>query len=115
MIQALPELLETDYNATISRILPKIQQELPNSSTEFHIATSNIFKLLFEMKLSINLLRPILQGIDSKDPIIANAWIETLLVIIPNLNHPSLLNEVSINMIFQVIFQHYFEVYNKYS
>lgn len=96
VIQALPELLETDYSATIARILPKIQQELPNSSTEFHIATSNIFKLLFEMKLSINLLRPVLQGIDSKDPIIANAWIETLLVVIPNLSQPMLLNEVSI-------------------
>lgn len=94
MIQALPELLETDHNATIARILPKIQQELPNSSTEFHIATSNIFKLLFDMKLSINLLRPVLQGIDSKDPIIANAWIETLLAVIPNLSQLMISNDV---------------------
>lgn len=55
-----------------------------------------MFKLLFEMKLSINLLRPVLQGIDSKDPIISTAWIETLLAIIPNLSHSSLLDEVNI-------------------
>lgn len=96
MIEALPELLETDHNATIARIIPKIQQELPNSSSEFHIATSNIFKLLFDMKLSINLLRPVLQGIESRDPIIANAWIDTLLAVIQNLSQFTLMNEVMV-------------------
>lgn len=96
VIQAIPELLETDHNATIARIIPKIQQELPNSSSEFHIAASNIFKLLFDMKLSINLMRPVLQGIESKDPIIASAWIETLLVVIKNLPQYTIMNEVII-------------------
>lgn len=96
----MPDLLETDHNATIARILPKIQQELPNSSTEFHIATSNLFKLLFQMNLPINLLRPVLQGIDNKDPIIANAWIDTLLSVIPNLSYHMVMNEVNTKKVY---------------
>ncbi|XP_023021744.2 serine/threonine-protein phosphatase 4 regulatory subunit 4 isoform X2 [Leptinotarsa decemlineata] len=94
VIQALPDLLQTDNNATISRIIPKIQQELPNSSSEFHLVTSKIFKLLIEMKLNLNLMRPVLQGIESKDPIVSNAWIETLLAVIHCLAEPPLKNDV---------------------
>ncbi|KAJ8938537.1 hypothetical protein NQ318_016907 [Aromia moschata] len=94
VIQALPQLLQTDNNATVQRIIPKIQQELPNSSSEFHIVTSKIFKLLTEMNLPINLLRPMLQGIESKDPIVCNAWIDTLLAVIPTLPDSAVRNEV---------------------
>lgn len=86
--------MKTEHNATVSRIIPKIQQELPNSSSEFHIATSNIFQLLFEFKLSVNLLKPVLQGIENKDPIIANAWIDTLLVVLKHLEQSTILAEV---------------------
>lgn len=54
-----------------------------------------MFKLLFDMQLSVNLLRPVLQGIESKDPIIANAWIDTLLSVIQNLSQLTLTNEVT--------------------
>ncbi|CAH1119724.1 unnamed protein product [Phaedon cochleariae] len=94
VIQALPDLLQTDNNATISRIIPKIQQELPSSSSEFHLVTSKIFKVLIEMKLNLNLMRPVLQGIESKDPIVSNAWIETLLAVIPSLSDGVLKNDV---------------------
>ncbi|KAG5882164.1 hypothetical protein JTB14_002888 [Gonioctena quinquepunctata] len=94
VIQALPDLLQTDNNATINRIIPKIQQELPNSSSEFHLVTSKIFKLLIEMNLNLNLLRPVLQGIESKDPIISNAWIDTLLSVIQNLSESLLKSDV---------------------
>ncbi|KAJ8980634.1 hypothetical protein NQ317_011710 [Molorchus minor] len=94
VIQALPHLLQTDNNATISRIIPKIQQELPTSSSEFHIVTSKVFKLLIEKNVPINLLRPVLQGIESKDAIVSNAWIDTLLAVIPNLPETSVKNDV---------------------
>ncbi|KAJ8919708.1 hypothetical protein NQ315_006236 [Exocentrus adspersus] len=94
VIQALPSLLATDNNGTITRILPKIQQELPTSSSEFHIVTSKIFKILIQMNLPINLLRPVLQGIESKDPMVSGAWIETLLEVILFLSDVSIKREV---------------------
>nr|CAH7758066.1 unnamed protein product [Callosobruchus chinensis] len=94
VVQALPDLLLTDRNATVQRIIPKIQQELPNSSSEFHIAASKIFKVLVEMNLNLNLLRPILQGIESRDLIVSNAWLETLLSVIILLNEATVRSEV---------------------
>ncbi|XP_018567757.1 serine/threonine-protein phosphatase 4 regulatory subunit 4 isoform X2 [Anoplophora glabripennis] len=94
VIQALPSLLQSDNNGTITRILPKIQQELPTSSSEFHLVTSKIFRNLIQMNLSVNLLRPVLQGIESKDPLVSNAWIETLLSVILNLSDTSIKREV---------------------
>lgn len=95
IIQALPTLLQTDRNGTVSRILPKIQQELPiNSSSEFHLVTSKMFTVLIEMKLDMNLMRPVFQGIDSKDPIVASAWSETLLEVINCLTEHMLRTEV---------------------
>ncbi|XP_063920691.1 serine/threonine-protein phosphatase 4 regulatory subunit 4-like isoform X2 [Zophobas morio] len=67
----------------MTRIVPKIQQELPKSSCEFHIATSKIFKLLIEKQLPLNLTAAVIQGTESKDPVVSNAWIETLLAVIP--------------------------------
>ncbi|XP_057661531.1 serine/threonine-protein phosphatase 4 regulatory subunit 4-like isoform X2 [Diorhabda carinulata] len=95
VIQALPTLLQTDRNGTVTRILPKIQQELPvNSSSEFHLVTSRMFKVLIEMKLDMNLMRPVFQGIDSKDPIVASAWSETLLEVIKCLSDIMLRTDV---------------------
>lgn len=83
VIQALPQLLQYDPNGTLTRIVPKIQQELPKSSCEFHLATSKIFKLLIEKQLPLNLTGAVIQGTESKDPVVSNAWIETLLAVIP--------------------------------
>lgn len=82
----MPQLLQYDPNGTLTRIVPKIQQELPKSSCEFHIATSKIFKLLIEKQLPLNLTVAVMQGTESKDPVVANAWTETLLSVIPVLS-----------------------------
>ncbi|CAH1113299.1 unnamed protein product [Psylliodes chrysocephalus] len=95
VIQNLPNLLKADHNGTVSRIIPKIQQELPvNSSLEFQLISSKIFKILIEMKLDMNLLRPVFQGIESKDPMVANAWNETLLGVITFLTEDAIKIEV---------------------
>ncbi|CAG9855810.1 unnamed protein product [Phyllotreta striolata] len=95
VIQNLPNLLNDDYNGTLTRIIPKIQQELPmTSSIEFHLITSKIYKVLIEMKLDINLLKIVLQGIESKDPIVAGAWNETLVETITFLSEAAVKNEV---------------------
>ncbi|EEZ99847.2 hypothetical protein TcasGA2_TC002629 [Tribolium castaneum] len=85
VIQALPQILQYDPNGTLTRLVPKIQQELPKSSCEFHIATSKIFKLLIEKQLPLNLTGAVIQGTESKDPVVSNAWTETLLAVIPTL------------------------------
>lgn len=48
-----------------------------------------------ERKIPVNLLHVVLQGIDSRDPIIANAWLDTLVKVIPTLTDVQIKNEVS--------------------
>lgn len=47
------------------------------------------------MKLDMNLLRPVFQGIESKDPMVANAWNETLLGVITFLTEDAIKIEAS--------------------
>ncbi|XP_071050484.1 serine/threonine-protein phosphatase 4 regulatory subunit 4-like isoform X2 [Onthophagus taurus] len=85
IIQTLPQLVKIDQQATFTRIVPKIQQELPKASAEFQITTSQIFRVLIERKVPINLLSAVIQGVDSKDPLVSSAWMDTLLAVTPYL------------------------------
>lgn len=71
--------MKCDANATCTRIIPKIQQELPVSSCEFHIAASRSFKYIIEKHLPVNVIPNILQGLELRDPIVVNAWLEVLI------------------------------------
>ncbi|XP_076674641.1 serine/threonine-protein phosphatase 4 regulatory subunit 4 isoform X2 [Andrena cerasifolii] len=72
----------------MSRVVPKMQQSLANASTEFHLAASTTFKTILEQKLvshsifSQTFLQSILSSIESRDPVICHAWLETLLDVI---------------------------------
>ncbi|KAL1517631.1 hypothetical protein ABEB36_001369 [Hypothenemus hampei] len=94
VIGSLPELLKYDQKGTVSKIIPKIQQELPNASSEFNLAVSKMFSVLIHMDIPVNLTPQILQGIENRDPIIANAWMETLLAVISVLKGPVIKNEI---------------------
>ncbi|KAL3285403.1 hypothetical protein HHI36_019507 [Cryptolaemus montrouzieri] len=94
IVQNLPQLYQFEPNATVNRILPKIQQELPGSSSEFNIAAARIFQTLIQKKVPVNLLSSILQGIDSRDPLVATTWIETLLEVINHLSEIQIRSDV---------------------
>ncbi|XP_012521535.1 serine/threonine-protein phosphatase 4 regulatory subunit 4 isoform X4 [Monomorium pharaonis] len=88
VIQSLPSLLATDSQSCMSRVVPKMQQSLATASTEFHIAASSTFKTILEQKLvshnvfSQTFLQSILNSLESRDPVICHAWLETLLDVI---------------------------------
>lgn len=85
MVENLPELMKFDPNETFNKILPKIQHELTHSSAEFHIATSKIFQVLIESHFKTddgNVIATVLQGLNSKDPVVSSAWLETLLEVL---------------------------------
>ncbi|XP_050464372.1 serine/threonine-protein phosphatase 4 regulatory subunit 4-like isoform X4 [Cataglyphis hispanica] len=88
VIQSLPSLLATDTQSCMSRVVPKMQQSLATASTEFHIAASSTFKTILEQKLvshnvfSQTFLQSILNSLESRDPVISRAWLETLLDVI---------------------------------
>ncbi|KAL6447163.1 hypothetical protein ACFW04_001463 [Cataglyphis niger] len=88
VIQSLPSLLATDTQSCMSRVVPKMQQSLATASTEFHIAASSTFKTILEQKLvshnvfSQTFLQSILNSLESRDPVICRAWLETLLDVI---------------------------------
>ncbi|KAG5314651.1 PP4R4 phosphatase, partial [Pseudoatta argentina] len=88
VIQSLPSLLATDIQSCMSRVVPKMQQSLATASTEFHIAASSTFKTILEQNLvshdvfSQTFLQSILNYLESRDPVICHAWLETLLDVI---------------------------------
>ncbi|GLV42806.1 hypothetical protein CBL_03546 [Carabus blaptoides fortunei] len=85
VVENLPELMKFDPNETFNKILPKIQQELTHSTAEFHIATSKIFQVLIESHFKTddgNVITTVLQGLNSKDPVVSSAWLETLLEVL---------------------------------
>ncbi|KAI4494467.1 hypothetical protein M0802_008959 [Mischocyttarus mexicanus] len=88
VIQSLPNLLATDAQSCMSRVVPKMQQSLATASTEFHIAASSTFKTILEQKLvsysifSQTFLQSIINSLESRDPVIYHAWLETLLDVI---------------------------------
>ncbi|XP_043253862.1 serine/threonine-protein phosphatase 4 regulatory subunit 4-like isoform X4 [Colletes gigas] len=88
VIHNLPSLLATDTQSCMSRVVPKMQQSLPTASTEFHLAASSTFKTILEQKLvshnvfSQTFLQSILNSLDSRDPVVCDAWLETLLDVI---------------------------------
>lgn len=100
VIESLPHLLTIDSNAALSKVLPKIQQELTKSSSEFHVATSKVFQVIFagNYKVNGNLTPIVLQGIESKDPVVSNAWVETLLDIIRYLSIRTVQAEVRVSI-----------------
>ncbi|XP_048510011.1 serine/threonine-protein phosphatase 4 regulatory subunit 4-like [Athalia rosae] len=65
-----------------------MQQALSNASSEFHMAASSTFKTILEQKLvnpstfTQTFLQSILNSLDSRDPVVAHAWLETLLDVI---------------------------------
>ncbi|XP_006616328.1 serine/threonine-protein phosphatase 4 regulatory subunit 4-like isoform X3 [Apis dorsata] len=87
-IQTLPNLLATETESCITRVIPKLQQSLATASTEFHIAASSTFKTILEQKLvnhnvfSRTFLQSILDSLEKRDPVICHAWLETLLDVI---------------------------------
>lgn len=102
VISIVPNLLALDSQATITRVLPRIHQQLASSPCEFHLAASRMYTTLIEKKVPINLLHVVLQGIDSRDPIVANAWLDTLVKVIPTLTEVQIKNEVSSSTIHNI-------------
>ncbi|XP_043490793.1 serine/threonine-protein phosphatase 4 regulatory subunit 4-like isoform X2 [Polistes fuscatus] len=88
VIQSLPNLLATDAQSCMSRVVPKMQQALVTACTEFHIAAATTFKTILEQKLvshsifSQTFLQTIINSLESRDPVICHAWLETLLDVI---------------------------------
>ncbi|XP_023712368.1 uncharacterized protein LOC111867096 isoform X2 [Cryptotermes secundus] len=88
VIHSLPFLLTAEEPQCMQRILPKVQQGLPSASAEFHLAASSTFLTILEKKLvhprtfTQTFLQGILSSIDSRDPVVASAWLETLLDVI---------------------------------
>ncbi|XP_063973326.1 serine/threonine-protein phosphatase 4 regulatory subunit 4-like isoform X2 [Diachasmimorpha longicaudata] len=87
-VQTLPMLLAEDPQTCMQKVIPKMQQTLPNASTEFHFAASSTFKKILEQKLvspstfTQTFLQSILNSLDTRDPVLAYVWLETLLDVI---------------------------------
>lgn len=58
------------------------------------MTTSQIFRVLIEKELPVNLLGAVIQGVDSRDPVVSAAWMDTLLSVIPLLSENVIKNEV---------------------
>ncbi|KAK3911921.1 Serine/threonine-protein phosphatase 4 regulatory subunit 4 [Frankliniella fusca] len=88
IVEALPHLLSNGDPACIDKMVPKLQQALPGDGAEFHMIASNTFRTILEQKLvppstfTQTFLSSIVASIDSRDPYLSKAWLDTLLDII---------------------------------
>ncbi|CAH1396742.1 unnamed protein product [Nezara viridula] len=100
VISSIPDLFREDPTGCLQKLFPKMQQSLPNASTEFHVATSQTVKTIIEKKIIPTdmfvqtFLHTILLGLEHRDAMVADAWLNCLLEVIPFLPYSILSKEI---------------------
>ncbi|XP_070181609.1 serine/threonine-protein phosphatase 4 regulatory subunit 4-like [Littorina saxatilis] len=88
VITALPNLLKENNAECMRRVVPKVREVLYVAQQDMQLAASTAFLQILQDKLvplqnyAQTFLQTILTSVDSKDPEVAAAWLETLLDVI---------------------------------
>ncbi|KAK3094055.1 hypothetical protein FSP39_023500 [Pinctada imbricata] len=90
VINNLPDLLRDteSHDECMRRVVPKVREVLHVAQTEMQLAASSAFLQILQKNLvpiqnySQTFLQTILNSVDSKDPDVATAWLDTLLDVI---------------------------------
>ncbi|XP_056021405.1 serine/threonine-protein phosphatase 4 regulatory subunit 4-like isoform X8 [Ostrea edulis] len=90
VIHNLPDLLRDteSHDECMRRVVPKVREVLHVAQTEMQLAASSAFLQILQKNLvpiqnySQTFLQTILNSVDSKDPDVASAWLDTLLDVI---------------------------------
>lgn len=90
VIHNLPDLLRDteSHDECMRRVVPKVREVLHLAQTEMQVAASSAFLQILQKNLvpvqnySQTFLQTILNSVDSKDPDVASAWLDTLLDVI---------------------------------
>ncbi|XP_064600821.1 serine/threonine-protein phosphatase 4 regulatory subunit 4-like [Liolophura sinensis] len=88
VINNLPDLLRDNHAECMRRVVPKVREVLHVAQAEMQLAASSAFLQILQKELvpiqnyTQTFLQTILISVDSKDPDVANAWLETLLDVI---------------------------------
>lgn len=88
VIENLPRLLEENGNECIQQVLPRVKEIVCMPPVELQVAASQSLISVLEKELlppstyTESFLQSILTSVDSKDQVVANAWLETLLDVI---------------------------------
>ncbi|XP_037077403.1 serine/threonine-protein phosphatase 4 regulatory subunit 4-like [Pollicipes pollicipes] len=87
-VDALPRLMGADPAGCLAEVVPRLTLALPASPPDFQRAAGASFlavlrrELLPQSTFTQTFLQSILISVDSKDPVVAAAWLETLLDVI---------------------------------
>ncbi|XP_067680173.1 serine/threonine-protein phosphatase 4 regulatory subunit 4-like [Haliotis asinina] len=88
VITNLPDLLQDNHADCMRRVVPKVREVLHVAQTEMQLAASSAFLQILQRELvpihnyASTFLQTILGSVDSKDPDVAAAWLDTLLDVI---------------------------------
>ncbi|XP_014681369.1 PREDICTED: serine/threonine-protein phosphatase 4 regulatory subunit 4-like [Priapulus caudatus] len=88
VIDNLPSLLEENCNSCMKDVVPKVKEVLHMAPVEVQLAGCQSFLSILENEIlphttyTQSFLQSILASVDSKDQVVANAWLETLLDVI---------------------------------
>ena len=88
VISSLPDLLKVDRGQCMDRVVPKVQDVLHMAPAEIQLAASSTFLQILQKEIvpienyTQTFLQTILMSVDSRDPEVASAWLETLLDVI---------------------------------
>ncbi|XP_064621258.1 serine/threonine-protein phosphatase 4 regulatory subunit 4-like isoform X2 [Lineus longissimus] len=88
VINQLPDLLRDNNADCMRRVVPKVREVLHLAQAEMQLAASSAFLQILQKELvpvqnyTQTFLQTILMSVDSRDPDVAGAWLDTLLDVI---------------------------------
>ncbi|XP_067941326.1 serine/threonine-protein phosphatase 4 regulatory subunit 4-like [Watersipora subatra] len=100
VVTSLPHLLKDNRDECLRRVIPKIREFLPVAQSDMQLAASTVFLQIFQSGVvsssifSQHFLPIVLNALDNKDTEVGEAWLETLLEVIPLLSKDVLRREV---------------------
>ncbi|XP_078488840.1 serine/threonine-protein phosphatase 4 regulatory subunit 4-like [Ciona intestinalis] len=100
VIHNLPSLLKGWQNESIRRVLPKVKEMLHTAGLDVQLAATEVFTTVAKEELlpiavyTQHFLRAIITNMNTKEPASSQAWLDTLLSVIPFLPRETVRREV---------------------
>uniref|UniRef100_H3CGT9 Protein phosphatase 4, regulatory subunit 4 n=1 Tax=Tetraodon nigroviridis TaxID=99883 RepID=H3CGT9_TETNG len=100
VISNLPNLVRQNPAETFRRVVPKVREVLKGAGTEIQLSAATSFLTILQDDIILihthtySILKTVLLHLNHRDPVVSNAWLETLLLAINALPKETIRQEV---------------------
>ncbi|XP_053301311.1 serine/threonine-protein phosphatase 4 regulatory subunit 4 isoform X1 [Pleuronectes platessa] len=112
VISNLPSLVRQNPAETFRRVVPKVREVLNGSGAEIQLLAAASFLTILQDDIILihthtySILKTVLLHLNHRDPVVSNAWLETLLSAIDSLPKETIKQEVLIPLLHQSQLSH---------